>query len=71
LGAIEGALHHAWTTALLATYEIHTHKHESQLQAGDILTVEGGTGRAFYREVDVRRSHRSPTSALSTTGSSK
>jgi hypothetical protein len=43
---------HHWTTALLSTYEIHSHKRDSPLKAGDILTVEGGTGRAFYKQVD-------------------
>jgi hypothetical protein len=43
---------HAWTTSLLATYEIHSHKKDTDLQVGDILTVEGGTGRAFYTAVE-------------------
>lgn len=43
---------HAWSTALLATYEIHSHKEDSDLKAGDILTLEGGTGRAFYKSVE-------------------
>jgi len=43
---------HAWTTSLLATYEIHSHKKDTELKAGDILTVEGGTGKAFYSKVE-------------------
>jgi len=42
---------HAWTTSLLATYEIHSHKKDTDLKAGDILTLEGGTGKAFYKQV--------------------
>jgi len=43
---------HAWTTSLLATYEIHSHKKDTNLKAGDILTLEGGTGKAFYKKVE-------------------
>jgi hypothetical protein len=43
---------HAWTTSLLATYEIHSHKKGTDIKAGDILTLEGGTGKAFYKTVD-------------------
>src|SRR5262249_5526305 len=43
---------HAWTTAHLATYEIHSHKKDSDIKAGDILTLEGGTGKAFYKKVE-------------------
>jgi hypothetical protein len=42
---------HAWATSLLATYEIHSHKKDTDLKAGDILTLEGGTGKAFYTPV--------------------
>jgi hypothetical protein len=42
---------HAWSTSVLATYEIHSHKTDSTLKAGDILTFEGGTGRSFYKTV--------------------
>jgi hypothetical protein len=42
---------HAWTTAVLGTYEVHSHKKNSVIRAGDILTLEGGTGKAFYRKV--------------------
>ena len=40
-----------WSTSLLGTYEIHTHKQDSDVKVGDILTLEGGTGRAFYEKV--------------------
>jgi len=43
---------HAWTTSLLSTYEIHSHKEDTDLKAGDILTFEGGTGKAFYKAVE-------------------
>jgi hypothetical protein len=42
---------HEWSTSVLGTYEIHTHKKDSDLRVGDILTLEGGTGRAFYQKV--------------------
>ena len=42
---------HEWSTSLLTTYEIHTHKKDTDLKVGDILTLEGGTGRAFYTPV--------------------
>lgn len=42
---------HAWTTSLLATYEIHSSKSDSDIKAGDILTLEGGTGRMFMKPV--------------------
>jgi hypothetical protein len=40
-----------WATSVLGTYEIHTRKKDSGLKVGDILTLEGGTGRAFYQKV--------------------
>ena len=43
---------HAWTTSLLATYEIHSHKEDSDVKVGDILTLEGGTGKTFYKKVE-------------------
>jgi len=43
---------HAWSTSLLATYEIHSHKEDSEVKAGDILTLEGGTGKSFYKKVE-------------------
>lgn len=43
---------HAWTTSLLGSYEIHSHKKDSDLKAGDILTLEGGTGKSFFKKVE-------------------
>jgi hypothetical protein len=43
---------HAWSTSLLASYEIHSHKKDSDLKTGDVLTLEGGTGKAFYKKVE-------------------
>lgn len=43
---------HEWKTSALATYEIHTSKKDTDLTAGNILTVEGGTGRSFYAKVN-------------------
>jgi hypothetical protein len=43
---------HAWTTSLLASYEIHSHKEDSTLEVGDILTLEGGTGKSFFKKVE-------------------
>jgi len=43
---------HAWTTSMLASYEIHTHKKDSDIKVGDILTLEGGTGKSFYKKVE-------------------
>jgi hypothetical protein len=42
---------HAWTTSVLGTYEIHTTKGDSNLKAGNIMTLEGGTGRTFLKPV--------------------
>jgi hypothetical protein len=38
---------HVWSTSFLGTYEIHTHKKDSDFKVGDILTVEGRTGTAL------------------------
>ena len=40
-----------WSTSGLATLELHSTKDDSDLQVGNILTLEGGTGRAFYTPV--------------------
>lgn len=42
----------AWTASLLATYEIHSHKEDTDLKVGDILTLEGGIGKTFYKKVE-------------------
>src|SRR5262245_3021744 len=41
-----------WSTSLLGTFEVHSHKKSSEITVGDILTLEGGTGRAFYSKVE-------------------
>jgi hypothetical protein len=40
-----------WTISTLATYEIHNDKKDSDIHVGDILTLEGGLGRSFYKKV--------------------
>lgn len=40
-----------WTTSVLGTYEINTRKEDSDIEVGDTLTIEGGTGRAFMKKV--------------------
>lgn len=42
----------AWTASLLATYEIHSHKEDTRIKTGDILTLEGGLGKTFYKKVE-------------------
>ncbi len=42
---------HEWSTAGLMTFEVHSKKSDTDLKAGSILTLEGGTGRAFYAPV--------------------
>ena len=36
-----------WHCSALAAYEMHTEKEDSNMKVGDILTVEGGLGKAF------------------------
>jgi len=40
---------HEWTLSALGTYEIHSHKKDTDLKVGDILTVEGGLGKTFLK----------------------
>ena len=40
---------HAWTFSALGSYEIHSHKKDTDIRVGDILTVEGGLGKSLYR----------------------
>jgi len=40
---------HAWTLSALGTYEIHSHKKDTDIKVGDILTVEGGLGKSFIK----------------------
>jgi hypothetical protein len=42
---------HEWSTSGLATLELHSEKKDSDLRVGNILTLEGGTGRAFYEKI--------------------
>ncbi len=39
----------AWTFSTLASYEIHSDKEDTDIQVGDILTLEGGLGRTFLK----------------------
>lgn len=41
-----------WSSSVLGTYEVHSEKNDSDIRAGNILTIEGGTGRSFYKKVD-------------------
>jgi hypothetical protein len=41
-----------WSTSAVLTYEIHSEKKDADLKTGDIITIEGGTGRAFYELVN-------------------
>ncbi len=43
---------HAWTASLLSSYEIHSHKKDTNIKVGDILTLEGGLGKTFYKPVE-------------------
>ena len=43
---------HAWTASLLASYEIHSHKEDTNIKVGDIVTLEGGIGKSFYKPVE-------------------
>jgi hypothetical protein len=45
----------SWTTSLLATFEMHTRKKSTSFRAGDILTLEGGTGRTFTKDIPGSR----------------
>ena len=40
---------HEWSFATLGTYEIHSHKEDTDIKVGDILTFEGGLGRTFLK----------------------
>ena len=44
---------HEWTLSALGSYEIHSHKKDSDIKVGDILTVEGGLGKTFIKVVSV------------------
>jgi len=40
---------HQWSLSSLGSYEIHSHKQDADIKVGDILTVEGGLGRSFFK----------------------
>jgi hypothetical protein len=40
---------HAWSFSALGTYELHSHKEDTDIRVGDILTAEGGLGKTFYK----------------------
>jgi hypothetical protein len=40
---------HTWSVSTLASYEIHSHKEDTDIKVGDILTLEGGLGRTFLK----------------------
>jgi hypothetical protein len=40
---------HRWSFSALGSYEMHGEKNHTDIQVGDILTVEGGLGRSFQR----------------------
>ena len=40
---------HEWTLSALGSYEIHSHKKDTDLKVGDLLTVEGGLGKTFLK----------------------
>jgi hypothetical protein len=40
-----------WTTSLLASFEIHSDKKDTDIKVGNILTFEGSVGRSFYAKV--------------------
>jgi hypothetical protein len=54
---------HKWTFSTLAGYEIHSHKKDTDLKVGDILTLEGGLGRTF---VKIEMAGKTPVPSLIT-----
>ena len=40
-----------WSTSVLATFETHTPKRETDIEVGNILILEGGLGRTFMKPV--------------------
>jgi hypothetical protein len=41
----------AWSASTLASYEIHSDKKDTDIKVGNILTLEGGLARSFYKAV--------------------
>lgn len=39
----------SWHASILGTYETHSEKDDSDIQVGDILTLEGGVGKSFMK----------------------
>lgn len=44
---------HAWTFSALGSYEMHSHKKDTDIKVGDIFTVEGGLGKTFIKAAVV------------------
>ena len=40
-----------WTASVLGTYEIHSDKKDTDIKVGNIMTIEGGVARNFYKPV--------------------
>jgi len=40
-----------WTASVLGSFEIHSDKKDTDIKAGNILTLEGGLARNFYKPV--------------------
>jgi len=40
---------HEWSISALGTYELHSHKEDTDIKVGDIFTVEGGLGKSWYK----------------------
>jgi hypothetical protein len=54
---------HRWSFSTLGTFEIHSHKEDTDIKVGDILTVEGGLGRTF---INVKMMGETPVPTLIT-----
>jgi hypothetical protein len=39
----------SWHAATLASFEMHSRKNDSDVKVGNLLTLEGGVGRAFLK----------------------
>jgi len=55
---------HEWTLSALGSYEIHSHKTDTDIKVGDIFTIEGGLGKTFIKAAMV---HGAPVPSLITT----
>ena len=44
---------HEWTLSALGTYELHSHKKDTDIKVGDIFTIEGGLGKTFIKAAMV------------------